>query len=714
MFVGITNYTWSESNNPRRVMVVSQGNIFVGVCKTPPANQLSASASGSASATASSLITQTLFCKVFDKASTGLAGGAIDPHFSPDGTKLAFVQDAELFVLNLVPDEALGNKPIQMTFGARASGKTHALADFIAQEEMDRYRGYWWGPDSKTIAYVEVDESNIPEFHIAHSGKDEIVQESHRYPFAGKENATIGLGIVTVPDANQEEQAQTKWLQLFDEEDMYLARVNWLVDGSLVAQIQNREQNVSTLKRFHPIGSDTSLIGRTLLKEKSKYWTNLHHNLRSFMHEDQLYLLWTSEADGYMHVYLYKISTSSTVPYGASLVHQLTWGDWVVEDIVGVNAESGFVYVTGTATTPLERHLYRIKLWTQSEKVTKACGEQMTVGSGMHSISMSKDCTLYVDEFSSLQVSPEASLWAIPSTNALRQADRSWVYESNVHLNLQDAAGPRKICDLFYQPIKQNSVAPSIVSFPAADGSTVLYGAVYEPDRTKFGDGPFKTIVWLYGGPHVQLVKNEWRLHANARVRMLNKAGYLVFVCDNRGSSRRGADFEGAMKHNMGDIEVQDQVEGVKYLVSQKLSDPNKVGCFGWSYGGYMTCMCLARAPTVFSVGVAGAPVTHWDGYDTHYTERYMGTPENNAEGYKVSSVMHHVQNISGNLMLIHGLIDENVHFRHTARLINALIDHNVPYDLLLFPCERHSPRKVQDHVYMADRIKSFFSKHLQ
>ena len=150
-----------------------------------------------------------------------------------------------------------------------------------------------------------------------------------------------------------------------------------------------------------------------------------------------------------------------------------------------------------------------------------------------------------------------------------------------------------------------------------------------------------------------------------------------------------------------------------RYLVSQKLAIPGKVGCFGWSYGGYMTCMCLARAPEVFSVGIAGAPVTHWDGYDTHYTERYMGTPQNNPDGYRVSSVMHHAKHITGRLMLIHGLIDENVHFRHTARLINALIEANVDYDLLMFPCERHSPRKPQDHVYMANRIKGFFAKHL-
>jgi dipeptidyl-peptidase-4 len=193
------------------------------------------------------------------------------------------------------------------------------------------------------------------------------------------------------------------------------------------------------------------------------------------------------------------------------------------------------------------------------------------------------------------------------------------------------------------------------------------------------------------------------------RLQYLCSLGFLIFTLDNRGSARRGLLFEGGIKNDMGHLEVEDQVDGVNWLVQQGLADPQRVGIFGWSYGGYMAAMCLGRAPETFKAAVAGAPVTAWDGYDTHYTERYMGTPQSNPQGYQASSVMEYIPQMTGKLMLVHGLIDENVHFRHTARLINALIAARKTYDLLLFPDERHSPRRLADRVYMEERIRDFF-----
>jgi dipeptidyl-peptidase-4 len=239
-----------------------------------------------------------------------------------------------------------------------------------------------------------------------------------------------------------------------------------------------------------------------------------------------------------------------------------------------------------------------------------------------------------------------------------------------------------------------------------------LHGALYRP-ATHFGPGPFPTIVSVYGGPHAQRVTNSWEVTVDMRAQYLCNLGYLVFVLDNRGSARRGLQFEGVIRHRMGQAEVEDQVDGVNWLVAQGLSNPDRVGIYGWSYGGYMTLMCLARAANTFKVGVAGAPVTDWDGYDTCYTERYMGTPQTNPQGYLESSVMHHVSAIQGKLMLVHGLIDENVHFRHTARLINALIRAGKPYDLLLFPDERHGPRNLADRIYLEERIAAYFQQHL-
>jgi dipeptidyl-peptidase-4 len=251
-----------------------------------------------------------------------------------------------------------------------------------------------------------------------------------------------------------------------------------------------------------------------------------------------------------------------------------------------------------------------------------------------------------------------------------------------------------------------------LVTLTSRDGVT-LHGAIFRPPA-HCGPGPYPTIVQVYGGPHVQAVSNSWSLTIAMRAQYLRSQGYLIFLLDNRGSARRGLAFEGAIKHNMGHVEVDDQVDGVRWLVAQEgLADAERVGIYGWSYGGYMAALSLARAPETFKVAVAGAPVTHLDGYDTHYTERYMGTPQSNPQGYTASSVISYVDTITGKLMLIHGLIDENVHFRHTARLINALIKARKPYDLFLFPDERHMPRALADRVYMEERIRDYFVEHL-
>jgi dipeptidyl-peptidase-4 len=242
----------------------------------------------------------------------------------------------------------------------------------------------------------------------------------------------------------------------------------------------------------------------------------------------------------------------------------------------------------------------------------------------------------------------------------------------------------------------------------AAEDGTTLYGACYPPSQT-----PAPTVVSVYGGPHVQRVVDEWVMTANLRAQYLRSQGFCVVVLDNRGSARRGIQFESAIAWDMGRVEVDDQVRGVEWAVTAGLADPDRVGITGWSYGGYMSAMCLARAPDTFTAAVAGAPVTSWDGYDTHYTERYMGTPQSNPDGYRSSAVMTHVGSITGALFLVHGLVDENVHFRHTARLIQAMVEEGVPHDLLLCPEERHMPRREQDRAFLETRLAEYFAAHL-
>ncbi|MFN2106496.1 MAG: DPP IV N-terminal domain-containing protein, partial [Candidatus Promineifilaceae bacterium] len=534
-----------------------------------------------------------------------------------------------------------------------------------------RYMGFWWSPDSKQIAFTEVDETHIPVYRIVHQGKEiagGILQEDHHYPFAGGPNARVRLGVTG------REGGEPVWMDLGEDEDIYLARVKWLPDGRLSAQILNREQTNLKLLLFDPVTGESSY----LLHEKSDVWINIHNMFRPLRKKNKdgqvAGFIWASERTGFMHLYL--------LDDNGQVIRPLTAGEWQVDDLVGVDEDRQTIYFLATRESPLEKHLYAVSF--AGEEPCKITAEP-----GIHTAVIDPRFETYIDTHNSLTQPPTVTLRRLSDGDLLRT-----IYEP---------ADPR-LLDLLLP-------APELVTLQSRDGET-LYGAIYHPPES-FGDGPFPTLVHVYGGPHVQLVTDCWLPVVYMRAQYLAQQGFLVFVLDNRGSTRRGLAFEAPLKHNMGDIEVRDQVDGVRWLVEQGLADPERVGIYGWSYGGYMALMCLARAPETFKVGAAGAPVTAWDGYDTGYTERYMGLPQKNPQGYEQSSVMSHVNNLEGKLLLVHGLIDENVHFRHTARLINALIKARKPYDLMLFPDERHSPRSLADRIYMEERIRDFFLKHL-
>ena len=587
---------------------------------------------------------------------------ALDARFSPNGQWVAYVQNAELFI---VPSE--GGEPHQLTTGARGTGKTNGLAEFIAQEEMGRSEGYWWSMDSQWLAYEEVDETHIPVYRIVHQGKDDVgegAQEDHHYPFAGKPNARVRLGVVSV------DGGEPVWMDLGEAE--YLVRVHWMPDGRLAAQLQNREQTQLDLVWFDPKTGERHM----LLTENTDVWINLHDMFKPLRTQNTAYqgsFLWASERTGFRHLYLYG--------QDGHLIRALTEGDWMVDKIAEVDEENEKVYFTASRESPLESHLY-VASMAGSEP------QRLTPDAGFHTVWLDHKFKRFVDLHDSLEQPPHVTLRSL--------------HDGSLICNIFENNDPR-LAELALQP-------PQLITFQNREGVT-LYGALYHPPQA--GDGPLPLIVSVYGGPHAQLVVNRWWMTASMRAQYLSQQGFLVFVMDNRGSARRGVAFEKAIKHNLGEVEVQDQVDGVRWLVKQGLANPDRVGIYGWSYGGYMAATCLMRTPETFKVAVAGAPVTHWDGYDTYYTERYMGTPQSNPDGYRLSSVVNHVENLKGNLLLIHGLIDENVHFRHTARLINVLIRARKSYDLLLFPDERHSPRRVEDRTFMEEQIRDHFLKHL-
>ncbi|WVZ76796.1 hypothetical protein U9M48_024729 [Paspalum notatum var. saurae] len=582
----------------------------------------------------------------------------IDPHLSPNGSMIAYVRDDELHTVGFSTGETR-----QITYGARESGKVHGLAEYIAQEEMERKMGFWWSPDSKHLAFTEVDSTEIPLYRIMHQGKSSVgsdAQEDHAYPFAGAANVKVQLGIVP------SHGGEVTWMDLHcgdpngshsDEE--YLARVNWMHNSKREVLLEEQHDTWITLHDcFTPLDKGVN----------SKYPGGF---------------IWASEKTGFRHLYVHGKDGSCLGP--------LTQGDWMVEQIAGVNESNGLIYFTSTLDGPLETNLYHTNLfpdWSLPLQTPK----RLTHGTGRHSVILDHQLLKFIDVYDSIKSPPVILLCSLLDGSV--------------------------IMPLFEQPLivpplkKYQQLSPEIVEVTTKDGTT-LYGSLYLPDERKYGPPPYKTLINVYGGPSVQLVSDSWMSTVDMRAQYLRSKGILVWKMDNRGSARRGLHFEGQLKYNIGRVDAEDQLAGAEWLIMKGLAKPGHIGIYGWSYGGFLSAMCLARFPNTFCCAVSGAPVTAWDGYDTFYTEKYLGLPSEHPDAYEYGSIMHHTKNLKGKLLLIHGMIDENVHFRHTARLINSLMAEGKPYEILLFPDERHMPRRLNDRIYMEERIWDFVERSL-
>jgi dipeptidyl-peptidase-4 len=573
---------------------------------------------------------------------TSTEGYETDARFSPRSHFVSFVRDQNLHVIELADGR---ERAITREGGGLVS---FAMAEFIAQEEMDRDTGYWWSPDERHIALTRVDEAPVAEverFEIQATGA-RIVRQ--RYPATGASNARVSLFVADLAADSRLE------LELGANPDIYLPRVDWFPDGRGIAvQRQSRDQKTLELLRFDALTGNS----RVLLVERSEHWVPLHREL-TFLQKSRQFL-WASSRDGFQHLYLYAND--------GKLVRQLTSGDYMVVGespdaaIRAVDERMRRMYFMANAAGPAERQLYWVSL------DAPAAPQRVSQGDGWHSISMSMDARVFVDSFSS--VDAPKSVWVRSANGAALTA---------LLPNKLDAGHP-------YAPYAGEHLRAEFGSIAAADGQPLQY-KLLKPRALEPGK-KYPVLIDVYGGPGVQRVANTW---GSLFHQYLAQHGYVVFALDNRGSGLRGTRFETALGLRMGHVEVQDQLKGVEFLSGLPFVDAKRIGIFGWSYGGYMTLMCLMQAPEAFAAGVAGAPVTDWALYDTHYTERYLSTPFANAQGYRESNVLEFVDKLQRPLLLVHGMADDNVLFAHTTALMKKLQDLQKPFDLMTYPGGKH------------------------
>lgn len=672
--------------------------------------------------------------------SNGLPLGAplLDAKISADGSTVAFVADEEVYVISTLNDA--DSKPRQITSGARGrAGHTNGVADYLAMEELERSDGFWLSPHGQSVMYEAVDESHIPHYRITHQGAEgglapdikagatcqqvteatQVPFEEHRFCFAGAENPKVKLGVVpTTTAASGNDADKTIWFDLepIFGSDFYLAKVEWLPSSSkdadstqvVVQLMDRRQQKLALLLLDCSSGSVTTLHTEIAIDGA---WMNLNGCFRPLpssssgddSDDDTMQFLWASERDGYRHLYILESSLTAETKGDAKVVRRLTGpGEFIVESVVTVDNDNQCVYFVGTSPGEqkwLDCHLFRVSFKNEDSSGEPVCLTESIPG--MHSCVMNAKLGLLVDTVSSVNKAPLVSVYKM---------DAALTTLGEPVSELHDASKEDERIDLLGDALQP----PTFHTFPSTDGKVTLQAALYTPDESKYGKGPWPLVVATYGGPHVQYVGNTWgMMTADMRSQFLRANGFAVIKVDNRGSNRRGLLFEIPIQGNMGELEVADQVAGVEWAVKQGLADQNRVAVSGWSYGGYMALKCLTDRPDVFHASIAGAPVTDWTLYDSAYTERYMGLPQENVDGYAKSSALANVKDIEGSLMLCHGLLDENVLFRQSAVLVNELVAQQKAYDLVLFASERHGPRRPKDRAFLEEKLLSFLQRSL-
>ncbi len=568
-------------------------------------------------------------------------GQITNVHFSPDERQIGFVYKNNIYMKSLK-----SGKLTQLTHDG-SKMIINGKFDWVYEEEFSVTDGWKWAPDGKTIVFWRLDQSNEPEFSWTEFNELHGKVKTIRYPKAGDPNALVKIGLYDL------QNGKTRWLDLGKESDIYIPRIYWRPDGqALYVEKMNRRQNKMDFLSYNM----ENLKPKTVLTETDPAWVEVFDNF--YFLPDGKNFIWTSERDGYNHIYLYDRSGKT--------FDQLTTGKWVVQKVYGSDGQK--IYFAANKGTVLEQHIFSVNIHTK--ELTK-----LTTHAGWHSARFSPNFKYFIDSWSNS---------ATPYRATLR--DRSGlevrsIYKSSIK-NIDD-----------YQLSR-----PGFLNFTTSDGEK-LYGQLTKPldfDPNK----KYPVLLYCYGGPGVQVVRNAWGGPRAFWHSMLAQKGYLVFSVDNRGSNGRGKKFKNFAKGDLGKWPLHDQIQGAKYLASLPYVDKTRIGIWGWSFGGYLTLMSMTKGSGYFKTGISVAPVSDFRLYDTIYTERYMDIPANNHAGYDSTSVLSYVDKYRKGLLVVHGSSDDNVHVQNTMQFINKMETANKQFRLMIYPGKNHGLPGRHYHLY--------------
>lgn len=570
----------------------------------------------------------------------------INPALSPNGNLVAYVLDNNLWIGDLS-----GQKYQAITTDGKRNHIINGLPDWVYEEEFTMLTAFAWSPDSRKIAFLKFDESEVPSFTMpVYGGSIYPTNDVFKYPKVGEANSKVSLWVYDHTAGSTEKISISKPYE-------YIPRFAWVAENELAVFTLNRLQN-----ELHVTLNNTQTgSSKLLLEENSDTYIEITDNYR-FLDKNKGFL-WTSEKDGYNHIYHYR--------YDGSLIRQITSGKWDVAKLYGIDEAVKTVFYQSSETSPMERRVYSISIDGAQKK-------DLTPIAGWNDAVFSENCRYFVHTNSTISQPPIYAV-ANASGNSIR------TLENNAQLTKR------------LQSLRMN--APEFTTI-SANGEN-LHAYIIKPanfDPTK----QYPVLMYVYGGPGSQTVKNAWGWSNYLWFQMLAQQGYLVVSVDNRGTGARGRDFRTVTYGQLGKYETEDQIAAAKWLAQQPYVDAARIGIFGWSYGGYMSSLCITKGADVFKTAIAVAPVTNWKFYDNIYTERYMGTLESNPLGYDANSPISFAKNLRGNYLLIHGTADDNVHWQNAAEMMNAFIKENKQFTQFSYPDRNHGIRggNTSFHLY--------------